>query len=538
MDILLLSLVASGLALSIAGTMGRSDHEVSSGEDSPLGEDTQSQPNGENEAIIVLGSATGKFVPTDLFGANIIFSANTNEGAPTSNFESAVDATDMQSLRYPSGEGDGTAETEGVDWINITALDENPNGLELRKELTSVLDWARDPSGDGNTDDAITLTLVIPTLHISEDELDRYAEDVQTFTQLVLESYPDVVNAFEIGNEYWRHTDEETYGKAANVAIKALAAGMQDAGIDSYDGPDIFVQMGNTYNQSSFSTTLDDRGYFARLTDANKTIIAQLDDEARSLIDGVVEHYYWKQDTTDFKNNESERMFIEHQYQFWDELCEQDLSLNITEWNVDMTNLEQNGMAAASLLIKLVENMTDMGVDSAFVWPLQHNTANDLAGGTDETADSNDEDVLTNSVSGAIFDLMAQELPGAELLDLVIANEVTGLEITAYQTDGATVIYVSSRSIDILTFELDLRELVDADAIGTAVTIGIDQSTSDGYYYSAKEGRLQADYIFIDGTPYFYDEHDVAAKITYADLSGPEILLTLKPYEVVQLIFA
>ena len=216
--------------------------------------------NPEQEAEF---TRTGQIVSDNLFGANAVYSINTEEGDLNETFRSAVDAFEIENLRFPAGQAEpNQGDEEGVDWLDITELTDDG---DLRSELTAFLN-----SVEGG------VTLTIPTAHLSTDE---YGEGLEEWSELVMTEYGDVVDAFEIGNEYWYQMGETEYGAKANIAIKALSNGIDAAG---FEHADILVQMASTFAQSEFHSSVDDRGFNDRLTDANQQIIDQLDNRAKS----------------------------------------------------------------------------------------------------------------------------------------------------------------------------------------------------------------------------------------------------------------
>ena len=478
---------------------------------------------------------TGHYVKDALFGANVIYTINTDMGQPLDNIVESMQELDIDHIRFPAGQGDGPAETEGEGWLNVVDLDYAEDGsVSLGEEVTRLLDWAQDPNGDGDTSDAVQVTLVIPTQHLSLEEYEAFGEEIEIFAQLVSEQYPDVIAAFEVGNEYWASIGETEYGTKANIAIKALAQGMENAGLEGEDQADIIAQMATPNHASEYHVSVSDGTWIERLEAANQTIIDQLDDEARAELDGVVEHYYWRQDNEVYDDSLAEKNYITKDYDVWDANFEKELDLHITEWNVRTTSYHENGMKSASTILEQFENMVEMGVDSADVWAVNHNTATDLAGDRDGNVTTDEHGRVTSSVRGAVFDLMSSSLPGKELLDVDLTNDDGTIEVNAYADEDETVVYISSRSLDVETVEIDLRALVGEYDSATGVKVGFDQSSADGMYWSTEEGRVEPEYVMINGEKYYYNEHDVMAEYTDYEFDSPVITVTLKPYEVIE----
>ncbi|MBY5972019.1 hypothetical protein KUV28_06660 [Ferrimonas balearica] len=528
---------------SLAGAAG--EDTLDAAQDNPVAEapaeatdETASEDTPEPTISLTVEGATasGNSVNQAMFGGNVMFGINSEGGALNDNIQDALDATDIENIRFPAGKGDGIAAEEGEKWLNIVDLDYDEEGnAALSQEVTELLDWARDPNGDGDLSDGKQVTLVIPTQHLSLEEYEEFGTDIEMFSQLVMEQYGDVVAGFEVGNEYWTTIGESEYGAKANIAVKALADGMEAAGVEAEDQPHIVVQMATPTGASDFHVSVADGSWIERLEGANEAIIAQLDEEARADLDGVVEHYYYRQDHDTYEDSLEEFNYIEKDYDVWDAAFDKELDLHITEWNIKTSNTAETGMKAASTMVEQFENMIEQGVDHADAWAVMHNTSTDLAGDRDGEVTTDDQGRVTTSINGATFDLMSSALPGKELLELDIPGDDGTIEVNAYADQDETVVYLSSRSLEVETIEIDLRELVGGDVEGaTGVKIGIDQSTSNGWHWVSGEGRVDADFVEIDGEKYYYNEHDVGAELTDYAYDSSVITVTLKPYEVLQ----
>lgn len=460
---------------------------------------------------------TGQIVSEDLFGANAVYSIHTEDGMLSDTFESAVDAFEIENLRFPAGQAEpDRGDEEGVDWIDITQLTDDG---ELRPELTTFLNAA---SGG--------VTLTIPTGHLTTDE---YGQGLEEWAELVMSEYGDVVDAFEIGNEYWYLMGESEYGAKANIAIKALSNGIDAA--ESEDA-DILVQMASTFAQSEFHSSVDDRGFTARVTDANQRIIDQLDITAKSELDGVVEHYYWNKDSDSFDDSSGEVNYIDLDLQVWEQNFDQELDFHVTEWNIKASNEETYGLKGVGVMAEMVENMVELGVDKGAVWTLVHNTTNDLGGPDDGIVETDDKNRVIETVRGAIFDLMSDALPGMELVKLDLAGIDNNMEVAAYEKAGEFVFYLANNSDAAESFDVDLSELLPNFEAATSVTVGYDKETSDGRLYSmAQRSMVDAESVIVDGENYYLNEHDVGATLTDSAYSSAVFNVTLNPYEVIQI---
>lgn len=539
-----LGLFALGLIFSSGGEGGAHegrDPEREDEKESELDHEETGPPgdNSDQSTISISGAtASGKIVPAELFGANVIWGVNTEDGLPKPAFTDALEQLDIDQLRFPSGKGDGDADDEGKTWFNVVTLGADDDGNpQLSDDLTQLLDWARDPDHDGDTPTTYKLKLVIPTRHLAMSEYDEFASEIYEFSRLISRDYPDVVSAFEIGNEYYNRMTETDYGGKANIAIRALVDGMRDAGMEEDCRPDILVQMGYPNASSEFSEDHDARGYMARLQASNQQIIDQIDPDARKEIDGVVGHYYLDADGRDLDELPSQTNFLEQRYAIWAAQFDQHLGLHITEWNSATESDTQGGISSAPIMATQIRSMIEMGASSADVWPVQHNTINDLAGGRDEEVDLDEQGRVVNSVNGAIFDLMSSNLPGLELIDIDFDRGDGGFDIFALQGQDRTVVYIYSTGESEVNFSLDLTDLLHGEQIGRGTLVSVDPASSDGLRYKAGTGMVEADYILIDGERYYCNEQDAQAMLQELQYAGTIVPVHLRPYELLQIDF-
>jgi hypothetical protein len=507
---LILLLPLLGLVFSGSDNDGSGDNPIDGADPPPDPPD----PPPDTDTSTPFGR-TGHFVADDLFGTNAVYTINTDDGLPTETFESAIDAFQLESFRFPAGEAEPNG-GDGEDWLDVTQLTETG---ELRPELTNFMD---------NVEGGVTL--VIPT---SGPPVDEYGDGLAGWAEQVVNRYGDKIDAFEIGNEYWGGMGETEYGQKADIAVRALAAGI--AAADEGD-PDILVQMATPNAESEFHSSVDDRGYLPRLTDANNAIIDQLSDEARMQIDGVIEHYYWNDSPIPFQDNPQEVRFITRDYEVWRDRLGEDLDLYITEWNVKSADGERTGIQSMAILIEMVENMVEMDTETAHVWPINHNTTNDLGGGyTDGEVLTDDRGRVIETVRGAVFDLMSEALPGKELIRLDLEDVPDEFEIAAYEGDGEIVLYLGSQSLEPVNIAFDLRDIAPDFQSASAVRVGYDPATANGQSYVPGESIQPDRSVEIDGEPYYLTEHDVQALLTDFTFDSADIEVTLLPYQVLQM---
>ncbi|MBY6089327.1 type I secretion protein [Maritimibacter alkaliphilus] len=494
---------------------------------------TQVSTLNATEVEVTAATGSGYVISESFFGGNLVYSINTDDGVPLDNFVNALEELNITHLRFPAGQGDSGDEYEDGDkFLNVLEMNRGADGdWELRAEVTDMLDWARENGAQ--------VTLVLPTKNYTIAEYEALDDEIARFAQAVMEDYGDVVEAFEIGNEYWSSTGETEYGSKANVAAIALEDGMEAAGVDVDDQPSIIVQMATPNAGSDFHASVDDRSYTDRVHLANETIIAQLSAEARAAIDGVVEHYYYKDRSLEFSGKSGEVSFIDHDLAIWEEAFDKDLDFHVTEWNVKTTDDEETGLRSASVMVEQVQNLTELGADSAHVWPVQHNTPTDLAGSQTEEVVTDAQGRVISSINGATFDLMASSLVGLELIETDLSVEEGPFELDAYQSEDRTVVYVSSRSLESQTLELDLSELVPDFNSASAVRIGADfsASSSDGAHYVPGEGFQEAEWVLVNGERYYINENDIRASLTDLNVADTTVEVTLRPFEVIEITF-
>ena len=481
---------------------------------------------------------SGHFVSDSLFGGNIIYVANTDQGDPVDNLKSSLDILEIDHVRFPAGQGDHRFfEGDGEEWLNVVVMEPNEFGeMDLRPELKVLLDWAQDPNGDGEFSDAKSVTLVLPTQAYSVEQYVAFAPEIEQFAAKLVQDYGDVVEALEIGNEYWA-MGETVYATKANIAIDSLLKGFASAGVDAEDQPDILVQMGSPNVGSEFNSAVDDRDFLDRNRDANLQIINTLNDQSKEAIDGVVEHYYFNDKDPVFDHDSSEVNFINKDLEIWNEAFDKDLKLSITEWNVKNSNLEQNGLVYTGAFSEEISRLIQLDVNLAHIWAVQHNTATDLAGDRYHEPIVNEAGRLVSTVRGAMFDITNDILPGAELLELSMDGYDGRVEIHGYQTDDRMVFQISSRVAEEVHLITDFSAIVPEFASVQTVKVSMDTSSSDGVHYESGVGMVEAPYVIVDGQQFYYGEHDVRAVVEEGECTSNVFDRTYKPFETYQVVF-
>ena len=470
-------------------------------------------------------SDTGRQVTDRHLGGNAVSGPNIDEttGAASASFEQAVSALDVTHLRVPAGQ----TEAFFADGLIVDGA--------LPAKLTTFMDWARDTYGG-----AVSVSVVIPS-----NESFASAADMALFAELLTGEYGELVTGFEFGNEYWSNdadpggqSRESEYGERASTAAVALQEGMDRVGTDA----DILIQTANPAGQgSSWNPDHPDglagnRMEPGRWEGANQDIIDELSAEAIAAIDGVIHHYYW---TSLFANDpDNSRAYrMEWHDETWETALGKDLEMHVTEWNVARYNEDLTGMRSAPSMVVMFGEMIDAGVDAAQVWPLQHNTRNHLAGRTDDPVETDDESgLVTNSVGGALFDMMSDALSGKSRLDLGTPFAGDDLRLDAYGAHDEITLYVSSNTDSAQQVTLDILEHFAGITHISGLILGYDPESADGIRTN-NGGAAQA--VTIDGEAYYLNEDDVDARITSLDfgemLVGQGVVFDLKPYEVAQI---
>jgi hypothetical protein len=163
--------------------------------------------------------------------------------------------------------------------------------------------------------------------------------------------------------------------------------------------------------------------------------------------------------------------------------------------------------------------MVQLGVESAFVWPIQHNTVTDLAGSVGS--------VNRYSASGYVFQHLSEHIVDMNLVN--VATNSNAYQIIAFADDEQTVFYVISRSDYENDVSLDLSGLLGPASswnVESIEILGLDMSTSDGSHFI---GRTR---VAVDP----FEEHDARGEIeelTEADVFyGSVASFHLDPYEI------
>jgi len=447
-------------------------------------------------------------VRSDMFGVNLLSSTNEVDGVPNERYVDAIDLVGATRLRYPAGR----AANE-----QITELDRTESGFDqLREDFRNYLDWVKET--DSRT------TLVIPAL--SEVHTDQ--QSLQDWAELVLEYMGDqasLIAGYEIGNEFWQTIEETEYGSHALDIANALRA----VTVDGYQ-PDIWVQTANVaggasnYKGASNGSISDAdaiaamqywdaahrpddwsdgqtaeqyyrslNGWEQRVIKGNLELLEQLDADhnitngfqsntANSGIDGIVAHYYFDKELDGYDQSanltRSELKALDLRFATWEAMIPQDLSIQVTEWNVETGHWHWLGLKAAGVVVEQFQNMVEMGVDGADFWTVRHNTSTAIAGG------NSDAGVVELTPAGVMLALMTESLnpdDGTMYAISVAGFDATEMEVNAYSNGYRSVVYVTSHMEEFgHNFSLDLSSLGGAAKSWSARVVSMDASSSDG----------------------------------------------------------
>jgi Ca2+-binding RTX toxin-like protein len=434
----------------------------------------------------------GEMVKNDMFGSNSLYDLNTlQDGTLRDGFIDAMEVTGSKALRFPGGMVE----------IEFNVLDFSSG--DLRDELTTYLDHIR---ALNQTDPGYTVTIVVPTQSYIA------ASEYTTFAREIALQYNDVVDGFEVGNEYSlgaRNPDglfsghpegysvrptefgltETVYGQQVERIVQALNSGLVDANQQPemsgtpFD-PDITIQMSDISGAASlFKGTGNHHA-------ADTEILSQVSASTLDIVDGYIGHYYYNKThigDEQFNGNWQEVRSFDSRIDTLNQVISElhgaqyaNKDIYFTEWNTNIRTAEQLGLKGASVLAEQFEQMIAMGADAAFVWPLQHNTNSAIAG-------HYSNDTANLSPSGEVFKLMNELMrsddpanPRFQIANASITGMDSRLEVNTYSALYETVFVISNRSFDIVSDSMELGNVWGNLTGGRAHTVGIDASSSDG----------------------------------------------------------
>ncbi|MEM7211997.1 MAG: hypothetical protein AAF479_08900 [Pseudomonadota bacterium] len=285
------------------------------------------------------------------------------------------------------------------------------------------------------------VTIVLPTAQYAGDPA-RARWEAQWLVQYVMSGrYADVVEAFELGNEWSTFfTSAAAYGEIANAMAIGVDLGLAATGHDAL----IAVQPS------------------AKAARAHETqeIVDALSPAALAAIDAVVIHDYrpepWEERSISAQK-------IGHADLF-EAAAGRELEILVSEWNVGNKSAN-DGLLQGAGLLDLFHTHLANGADRAHVWPLLENNTTRLAGDVDG---GNPDAGAGLMIGGAVFRLMAQSLEGTQLLNFSASRDLDGdgsadLLLYGYEAADRLVVFAASLEAAPSTVTLQLDDLADIE---------------------------------------------------------------------------
>ncbi|MCF2869448.1 hypothetical protein L0664_00060 [Octadecabacter sp. G9-8] len=444
----------------------------------------------------------GDKVTDYMFGGNLL--ANRGEIYGEGQYDTAINDLGVTTLRYPGG-----SRTEKS--FDIT----DPDAEQVvDKQTGQVDDWiALTDFFSYAQENGHPVSIVVPTRFNLSDEVDESGnrtpdfndEELRTFIRNVATGkYGDPeITTFEIGNEYWHsgQMNSVEYGRLAVAMTEIIHDELDAVAAEFPDSADIqiTVQMGLNYGYASLSARFDGMDTDVALAAANLEFGLNLGDKAlyssgtinwgyvsnmiiinefeenqsMHLINGVIAHVYSLGESNEW-SRVSELKLVEDT---WMENYP-DLDIHVTEWNQrgvteQLDRHEDYGLHQAEEILNLMEEFIRAGVDFAQVWPLLQFTDNALNFGFvyEET-----------NAPGAMFRMMADNLPGKSLLDFNPASEyVTEVEFEHISVHGFAdqtdlVLYITPNgSVSVANTDLDLNSLFSSFDSMQLTVLGVEE---------------------------------------------------------------
>ena len=448
-----------------------------------------------------------------------------------SNPESNIVSDLMFGAKFERGSGPEHPRrySEPMDFLSVSSLrigyDVDLGAFDTQVERISTFESIQHAASEGRP---VVLVLVTKNLFLADRDENpftprelntRKIDKIADFIKDLLTSSGDmaaidprtIIDAIELGNEYWGLGEMTSleYGKLVNVLARSVQDAINEAGVRAGAEPKILVQMGSTFSLEFESDQVlspyADLSFDEAVKQANEDIISQITDPmSKRAIDGLVEHYYGLNTENGFEFTSEQLRNINSDWSYWEDHGYGQKDLYITEWNNKLSNPSQYGLKGAGVMIEMFENMVRMGVDSAVVWPFQHNATRLV-----DTLSLGSDGLPLLTPRGAAFKLMAESLVGTSRLESNLTTENGyDYELNAYSSDDEFVFFISSRIAGAQSINLDLSKMVTDPSQIEGVKVGIDKTTADGTFW-------------IENVEYnvpLYQDPDALAKIT--DMQG------------------
>lgn len=473
---------------------------------------------------------TQNYTSVNHFGTNFLPGANSGEtpfggnlgnalGNPTIQSENALEQFGVSRLRFPGGQAEELFAKSGM----------IVNG-DLPDFLKEFLTFA--------SQNAIKVSMVVPVEDFTDlgglSASQLYLQ-LETLSRLIAEQFPNVVDSYELGNEYWRfrtpgdETAEVDYGKGAAHAAMAIQRG---SGLGGHDPVILLQTSGNFGGAYSNDTALGN----AAIQEAFSSIAG-----SGGIIDGVIRNFYWKDASIGGFDNDS-GIFSEDQnlevnltggsLDSWERWAGHDLLRYVGEYNINRNlALDEEGLDlgvhGASILLEHYTNLVDAHIDYAYVWPVLHSTINSLVNRHEaiQVAEVHGMTIVVNSTRAAMFDLLRQTAESHELVELGwTIDGSNSIELTAFSEvaqfgsnsplEVDKVVFLSSRSPMAQTFDIDLTEFLSSYTSIYGISVYFEEA--GGHSRNAIVAEMNTSFLDGDGT----------------------FTISLRPYEVIELVFS
>lgn len=395
--------------------------------------------------IVLQASSSSDPVTLRHLGGNFLFNREALEDGigPAGAFDEAVELLGIRHLRYPGG----TITEEQFDPANpdatfqpISLITGETVGNGAQHHLTPLggfLDYAESIGAK--------VTIVVPTVRyigaiLGSDATAAAAvkAEIATFVMTLLTGpHADLIEAFEIGNEWYVHgfSSAAQYGAVASFLIEIIDAARAEANLEA--PPQIAVQGGRE----------------AYRIDQSVAIVDAMSPKALDAIDTVILHNYRPMPWDDHATTAGKFANIA----VFEAAAGHPLDVLVSEWDIGNASTA-DGMLQAAGLIDMFGQMVSLGMDAAHIWPvLQHNTTRLAVG---------DADTLSLTPAGEVYRQMIQSLPGTVTRDVTFGRDAdldgqTDVIVSAF---GATkgeglVIFLASISPESFELDLDLSQL-------------------------------------------------------------------------------
>ncbi len=393
-----------------------------------------------------------------MFGTNMLY--DRDRVGPGGTFDDAMRALGIEHVRYPGG----TITEWYFDIANPDASTVWAPDRDAWREvmpLSEFLAWAGQAG--------VGVNLVVPTGSLMGEGAtgdrrprDGAWRDVYDYITDVLQgTYGRArIDTIEIGNEYWLGAglNHVEYSRVANLVAESAQAAIDDhrdrAGLGTgWAEPDIAIQIGQYGRHSTAPGHVQ-----------NRQIIDWLTPGAADAVDAVVVHYYTRGDWSgigDFG------YYFDRLDSWAADPRLADIEFHVTEWNVNNQLSAELGLKQASALWFMFSEMMLRGVDAAHVWPIQQNNRTNLSG---------DEGQSELTIAGEAFRLLSEVTVGASLSHRTLWD---GGAAWVYEGQGATHVYIASRSDTAQSFTLDRADLGLQGQLWWKTTLGTDGAPGD-----------------------------------------------------------